>query len=144
MTDILDPAEPAHAKARELLETRLIAWITTIDRHGDPHAVPVWFFWHEERIVIFTRADTAKVAHVRRGSPVLVHLDSGAFGNEVVILNGTAEISDRDAASWVAELGDGYEKKYHEAMVDFGAGVDAILAEYSTVIVFTPERLMTW
>ncbi|KAA9157352.1 hypothetical protein F6B41_05835, partial [Microbacterium lushaniae] len=144
VSGVIDPHEPAHVKALQLLQERLIAWFTTVDAAGRPHAVPVWFFWHDGRIIVFSEADTVKVTHVRRGSPVLVHLDTGAFGSEVVILRGTATISERDAASWLAEFGEGYEKKYAAAIADYGMPLEGISATFSTAIVFTPERLQTW
>jgi PPOX class probable F420-dependent enzyme len=144
MTDVLDPGVPAHATALRLLDERIIAWFTTVDARGRPHAVPVWFFWHDGRVVVFSRHDSVKVAHVRRGSPVLVHLDTGRFGSEVVILHGTATVSDRDAASWLDDFREGYERKHAEAIADYGMPLDDIVATFSAAIVFTPERVLTW
>jgi PPOX class probable F420-dependent enzyme len=144
VAEIFRPDDPAHQKALRLLADRIIAWFTTVDADGKPHAVPVWFFLHDGRIFVFSRADTVKVAHVRRGSPVLIHLDSGAFGNEVVVLHGAAEVSDRDAASWLSEFRDGYERKYAEAIADYGQTLDQIVAGFPTAVVFTPERVLTW
>lgn len=141
---VFDPANPAHASALRLLEDRIIAWFTTVDAAGRPNAVPVWFFWHDGRVWVFTEPKTAKVANVRRGSPVLVHLETGRFGNEVVILHGSARIADEDAATAVAPFRDAYERKYADAIADYGMPLDEILATFSTVLVFTPERVLTW
>ncbi|GAA4383178.1 hypothetical protein GCM10023152_33530 [Agromyces bauzanensis] len=106
--------------------------------------MPVWFFWHDGRALVFSRPDAVKVEHVRRGSPVLVHLESGRFGNDVVVLTGTAQISSRSAAEVITEFRDAYESKYAEAITDYGMSLDAISEMFNTPIVFTPERLMAW
>lgn len=106
--------------------------------------VPMWFFWHDDRLLLFSRPDAVKVAHVRRGSPVLIHLEGGRFGNDVVVLNGTAEISNRSSAKTLADFRDAYEAKYTEAIADYGMSLDEIVELFSTAIVFTPERLLAW
>jgi PPOX class probable F420-dependent enzyme len=143
-TGILDPAKPEHEKALRKLERDLIMWFTTTSTDGRPHAVPVWFFWHEGAVLVFSRAEAVKVKHVRRGSPVLVHLDAGKFGNDVVVLNGTAEVSRRPAAQWITEFRDAYASKYDEAIEEYGMSLDDITATFDTAIVFTPERVTAW
>ncbi|WP_136709654.1 pyridoxamine 5'-phosphate oxidase family protein [Agromyces sp. H66] len=140
----LEPTTPEREKAHGKLERDLICWFTTTYPDGRPHAVPTWFFRHDERLFVFSRPDAVKVAHVRRGSPVLVHLESGRFGNDVVVLSGTAEISSRSTTEVLREFRDAYETKYAEAIADYGMSLDEIAELFSTAIVFTPERLMAW
>ncbi|WP_164515448.1 pyridoxamine 5'-phosphate oxidase family protein [Microbacterium sp. 10M-3C3] len=144
MAQRFDPSDAAQQAALELLRTRTIAWFTTVDRGGAPHAVPVWFFWHDGAVLVFSEDATAKVRHVRAGSPVLVHLETGRFGNEVLILSGAAEISERDSASWLTEFRDTYIAKYADAIADYGQPIDDIMRTFATTIVFRPETLLAW
>ncbi|WP_375383682.1 pyridoxamine 5'-phosphate oxidase family protein [uncultured Microbacterium sp.] len=142
---IFDIALPAHEKALRMLERDLIAWITTIDAQGRPHAVPVWFMWHGERVVVFSEPGTQKVRHIRAGSPVLVHLQAGGtFGGDVVILNGHAEISERPASEWLAGFRDDFVEKYEAAIADYGMPLEKITETFSAAIVFTPEAIKAW
>ena len=141
---LFDEDKPAHRMALEKLEHDVIAWFTTVDSEGEPHAVPVWFFWRDGRLIIFSEPDAAKVKHVRHGSPALVHLQGDRFGNEVVVLHGTAELSDRNAAEWVQDFGDAYAAKHAEAMDEFGVGLEGLVEQYSTVVIVTPTKLMAW
>lgn len=141
---LFDTNDPAHQKALGKLDRDVIAWFTTVAENGEPHSVPVWFLWHQGVLVVMSEPNAEKAKHVRAGSPVLVHLEGGEFGNDVVVLNGTAEISKRTAAEWLPEIADVYVEKYREAMEDFGMGVDEIMERYSTVIIVTPTRLMAW
>lgn len=143
-SELQGPTTPEREKARGKLERDLICWFVTTHPDGRPHAVPVWFFWHDDRLFVFSRPDAVKVGHVRRGSPVLVHLEGGQFGNDVVVLNGTAEISNRSSAETLADFRDAYQAKYAEAIADYGMSLDEIAEMFSTAIVFTPERLLAW
>ena len=145
MTSLLSSADPVHAKALTMLEHDLIAWFVTTAPDGSPRAVPVWFLWKDERMVIMSEPKTGKVAAVRRGAPVLLHLQAGGpFGDDVVILHGTAEISDQSMADWLTDNRDVYVAKYDEAIRDYGTPMDEIAEKFSTVIVFTPERIQAW
>lgn len=143
-TPLLDSNDPAHQKALGKLDRDDIAWFTTVAENGEPHSVPVWFLWHHGILLVMSEPHAEKVKHVRRGSPVLVHLEGGEFGNDVVVLNGTAEISKRTAAVWLPEIADVYIDKYRAAIDEFAMGVDAIMERYSTVIIVTPTKLMAW
>lgn len=141
---IFDESRTEHRKALRKLEHDLIAWFTTVSEEGEPHSVPVWFFWQHGRVIVLSEPNAMKVHHVRHGSPVLVHLESGRFGDDVVVLNGTAEISDRNAAQWFSEIGDAFGAKYSDGIEDFGMGLGPIAEKYSTVMVVTPTKLMAW
>ncbi|MFG6504347.1 pyridoxamine 5'-phosphate oxidase family protein [Microbacterium sp. P05] len=145
MSDILDLGGAKDEKARRMLETDEIVWFATVGRDGEPHAVPVWFYWFDGKVIVFSEPDTVKVKHVREGSPVLVHLQAGGpHADDVVILNGRAEISERDAASWLDEFGNAYVEKYADAVAAYGLPLQDIVSKFSTALVFTPQRALTW
>jgi len=141
---VLDPADPTHAGVLDRLATDVIAWFTTVRADGTPHAVPVWFFWHEGRALVMSEPDTAKVANVRRGSPVLLHLHTREDGDGVVILSGWAEVSERPASAWLPEIGEAYAAKYDAAMAAFGMGLEAIAEKFTVVLEVVPTRLQAW
>ena len=142
---LLDPHDEVHAKALGMLERDQIAWIVTTTASGEPRAVPVWFLWHEGRVVILTRPDSAKVAHIRRGSAVLVHLQAGGpFGDDVVVLRGPAVIADRSTREWLEETREAYVAKYAAAIEAYGMPLDDIAASFSTVIELVPEHVTAW
>ncbi|WP_052226619.1 pyridoxamine 5'-phosphate oxidase family protein [Microbacterium mangrovi] len=145
MTPVWNADDPAHAKARRMLEHDLIAWFVTTASDGSPRSVPVWFFWQDDRMLVVSEPDTLKVAAVRRGAPVLMHLQAGGpYGDDVVILRGRAEISPSPSADWLAANREAYVAKYGEAIDDYGMPLDDIAAKFSTLIVFTPERVQAW
>ena len=58
----LDPADPVHADVLARLASDHIGWFTTVRADGSPHAVPVWFLWHDGRVLEISDAYTAKYA----------------------------------------------------------------------------------
>ena len=140
----LDHTDPAQAAVLDRLGTDEIGWFTTVRGDGSPHAVPVWFFWHDGRVIVLSEPDTAKVRNVRRGSPVLLHLETAPGGDGVVVLSGRARISERSATEWLAEIGEAYEEKYRQAIAAFGMPLPDIAERFSTVLELTPTRLQHW
>ena len=140
----LDPADPVHADVLARLASDHIGWFTTVRADGSPHAVPVWFLWHDGRLLVMSEPRTAKVTNVRRGSPALLHLHTRDDGNGVVVLSGPAVISDRTAPQWLPEISDAYTAKYAEAMVAYGMELVAIAEKFHVVIELEPTDLQAW
>ena len=141
---VLDAADPVHADVLARLATDHIGWLTTVRGDGSPHAVPVWFLWHDGRLLVMSEPRTAKVSNVRRGSPALLHLQTRPDGNGVVVLSGPAVISDHTAPQWLSEIGEAYTAKYAEAMVAYGMGLEPIAAKFHVVIELEPTDLQAW
>ncbi|WP_322411738.1 pyridoxamine 5'-phosphate oxidase family protein [Microbacterium invictum] len=145
MAELFTPGDPVHEKAQHLLDSELIAWFTTVGEDGTPHAVPVWFFWHDGAVWILTRPDSVKARQVRRGSRALVHLNTqGRFGADVVVLSGSARIIDQSAAEWLITVREPWTEKYVEAIEDFGMPVDELVQQFEAVIRMEPEKLLAW
>ncbi|WP_392543900.1 pyridoxamine 5'-phosphate oxidase family protein [Oryzobacter telluris] len=141
---VLDPTDATHVAALERLGSDVIGWFTTVRADGSPHAVPVWFYWHEDRALVMSEPDTAKVRNVRRGSPALLHLHTRADGDGVVILEGSAAISERSSTEWLPEIGEAYTAKYAAAMEAYGMGLEAIAEKFHVVIEVVPTKLQAW
>ena len=141
---VLDPVDPVHAEVLDRLATDHIGWLTTVRPDGSPHAVPVWFLWHDGRLLVMSEPRTAKVTNVRRGSPALLHLHTREDGNGVVVLSGPAVVSDRTSTEWLPEIGEAYTAKYAEAMLAYGMGLEGIAAKFCVVLELGPTDLRAW
>ena len=62
---LLNPQVPGQAHVGQRLRDEPVIWLATTTRSGAPHAVPVWFWWSDPVVTLFTRPDTGKVAHLR-------------------------------------------------------------------------------
>ncbi len=141
---LLDPANEIDARAQARFDTEQIAWLGTVGRDGFPHAVPVWFLERNDRIIVLCPPASAKVRNLRENPRALLHLEGGPTGEHLTELQGTAVISRRPASEWMPELGSAYEAKYRSGLADIELTMDQMAQQYSTVIEFTPVKLIAW
>ena len=143
-TDVFDQQQPAHQKALAKLAGDQIAWLGSIRPDGRPHNVPVWFLWHEDQAIVFSETKTQKIRNLRHDSHVVLTLESGGDGSDVVILDGTATISDDDTTRWLARIGDAYGTKYAGGLAGLGMDLASMASKFDHVIVITPSKLTAW
>jgi PPOX class probable F420-dependent enzyme len=122
---------------REFLKKTLLARISTIDSHGYPHTVPVWFDVDGDDIIIISTRDTAKVRYIQanpKGS-VTIGGDSGDGGG--YLIKGQLTVEEDPDLRWMKQLTYRYEPK-EQAEKD--------IADWSTldmiIIRLKPERVL--
>ena len=139
-----DPANDVHSRALVRLASEQVAWFGTVGRDGFPHAVPVWFLWRDGRAIILSQPRTAKVRNLREHDRVLLHLEAGDDGEQLLVLQGMATISPDPATTWLDRIGDEYAAKYDEWMKRLDLPMARMAEEYTVVIEVAPVRLIAW
>lgn len=140
----LDPADPVHARALGRLAAEEIGWLGSIGRDGYPHAVPVWFVWADDAVVVFSQPPAAKVKNLRADPHALFHLEAGDDGEQLQVLRGLAEVSAEPTSAWMERVGEAYLAKYGEGIERLGSTPERFAAEYSVAIVLRPHSLIAW
>lgn len=134
---LIIPDGPFGQRVRRRLETETLAWLTTVRSDGTPQASPIWFWWDRETILIYSKDPTARLRNLARSAAASFHFDSNGHGGDIVILEGTAEVSDDPVATQVPE----YLKKYRSEISRIGHDPDTFAVAYPTPLRFTPMRL---
>ena len=98
----------------------------------------VWFLWDGETVLIYSRPDTAKLAHIAWNPRVSFHLDGDGKGGNIVVLTGSAAI---DKSAPPSNVVDAYSEKYRADIPRIGMTPESFAAAYSVAIRFTPEKL---
>lgn len=89
LLDRLTEADRQRVQAR--LAANLMLWLTTVRPDGQPVSVPVWFLAREDgTIVVYSRADKAKLANIAANPKVSLGLDVTDIGRNIVRLEGVA------------------------------------------------------
>ncbi|RZU66018.1 PPOX class probable F420-dependent enzyme [Microterricola gilva] len=140
----LDPADEVQGRAIARLERERIGWLTSMRANGFPHAVPIWFLWHDDELIVLSEPGAVKVRNIRGNPKVLLHLEAGANGDELTVLQGIAEISPDPTAAWVDRIGAAYGAKYTTGLADLNMTMRSMAAQYSAVIRITPTKLIAW
>ena len=135
---VIDPTTELGEAVTERLEDELIIWLTTIGTTGAAHPRPVWFLWEKDELLIYSKADGAKLRHIARDGRVALNFNTGEDGGSVAVINGLARIvADAPKATAVPA----YIAKYKSAIADIGLTPESFAAAYSVTIRVTPEKL---
>lgn len=124
------------------LRTELIMWLGTVRPDGRPHLVPIWFLWDGETILFFSQPKAQKVRNLRRNPAVMLSLDSADHGEDIVLIEGRAELIG-DPTLRSSKVPD-YIEKYRGLIAQLGWTPDTMAAEYSQPIRVTPLRFRAW
>ena len=93
-------------------------WVALTRTDGDPHAVPVWFWWDGEALYFTARAGTLKPVSLERRPAIVAHNGDGA---DPIIIHGTAKtVTDQGERDRVDAA---YQQKYVDPRSGAGARV---------------------
>jgi PPOX class probable F420-dependent enzyme len=129
--------------ARELLASRLIANLATVDADGSVHVVPLWFLWRAPHVLLPTSHATRKIRNLERDPRATIMIDDsrGGFDLRGITLVGEASI-DRGPAAVATN------REIHlKYLTEDGRGlpaVDCYLATDDVTIRFMPHRHTSW
>ncbi len=128
-----------HADQR--LRSNVIAWLTTVGANGRPYTSPVWFLWDGETILIFSQPDKQKVRNLRKNAQVTLALDDSKEGEDVVVVEGTAELLNDPNVSAIMPS---FVEKYGALIQSMGWTPESLAADFSQGIRVTPTKIRKW
>jgi PPOX class probable F420-dependent enzyme len=132
----LNTARDAHVNER--LNNDLITWLTTVRPDGRPHTVPVWFLWDGSTILIF-RAIKAKVHELKQNPNVTLALDPSKSGNDIVVVEGTAEPVDDVNLTVTLPA---FAQKYDALLKEMGWTAESMAPNYPHAVRVTPKKFL--
>lgn len=124
-------------RLRQRLEQETIIWLTTVGRDLTPQPNPVWFLWQDGTLLVYNRADAARVAHVRSHPRVAAHFDSGGRGADVQVITGDAVI---DESAPPPDENPAYLAKYRDDIARVGLTPAGFAQEYPIPMRIRPTR----
>jgi nitroimidazol reductase NimA-like FMN-containing flavoprotein (pyridoxamine 5'-phosphate oxidase superfamily) len=89
------------------LARETVYWVSTTSRLGQPHAVPVWGIWKQNKFYFETDPKSVKARNLSNSEHVVVHVQDG---NDTVILEGKARKEKRSEK--LSRLKKDYTRKY--------------------------------
>ena len=128
-----------HADQR--LRSNIIAWLTTVGANGRPYTSPVWFLWDGETILIFSQPDKQKIRNLRKNTQVSLALDDSKEGEDVVVVEGTAELLNDPNVSAIMPS---FVEKYGALIQSMGWTPEVLAADFSQGIRVTPTKIRKW
>ncbi len=138
---MLDLSSEWGRHAEQRLRSDKVAWLTTVGADGRPYTVPVWFLWEGNSALVFSQPNKQKVRNLRKNGRVTLALDDTKEGEDVVVVEGTAELLDDTDISTTLPA---YVAKYGEMIKDIGYTPEAMAAAYSVGIRITPMKIRSF
>lgn len=136
------------AEIWDFLAGQHVMRLATIDAHGDPHVVPMWYAIIGERLGVRSASDArTKVGNLLRTGRFAAVVDVGGEYSELrgVMLKGRASEADEETSEQIAT---GFANRYYDGAEDLSrlpAPVQEKLADLPfTYIVLEPEKLVSW
>ena len=139
---MIDPTTRAGARAAARLHRDLIVWLTTVTPDGQPQPSPVWFLADGDELLVYSRADTPRVANLRANPRVAASFDGDGGGGDVVVLEGEARITREQATS--ADVPEAYVAKHAAKLAEHGWTLESFLADYPVELRIRITRLRAW
>ena len=135
---MLDLTKERDAHIDERLRAELMMWLSTVRPDGRPHLVPVWFLWDGRAILIFSQPNQQKLRNLQHNPNVMVALDTAGQGDDVVMIEGKAELLNDPAVSAALPA---YAEKYKQRLELYGWTGEAMAQDYSQAIRITPTKI---
>jgi PPOX class probable F420-dependent enzyme len=125
--------------ARRLRDERLI-WLTTVDAKGMPQPTPVWFLWDEatSTILIYSRADAKRLAHIQQNPRVALNFDGNGSGGDIIVITGQAQVSSDDPPADQLPV---YVEKYGNFIARLYSTPAQFAAVYSVALRIHPHTI---
>jgi PPOX class probable F420-dependent enzyme len=114
-----------------------IGVVATASATGVPHAMPVWYFWRDGKVLFHTGGDSKKVRNLRANSRVSFVVDTKVAPYKVAVIEGVGR-----------ELPGDPQMAREMAIHYLGEKVGARYAEQSsgpgTLVEITPTKVISW
>lgn len=137
------PGDVADAGCRPSAEAALradpVAWLSSVQRDGNPHVVPVWFHWDGREIVAFSKPHARKVQNLRQHPHVMLAVGTPGPDFEVELIEAEAELPDAPAADLIPQ---DFATKYRDLLQRAGLTLQRYAEVYSQAIVLRPTRFL--
>jgi PPOX class probable F420-dependent enzyme len=133
---MLDLTQERDAHIDKRLRESLIIWLNSVRADGRPHSAAVWFLWDGSQILIFSQ-DNQKVRNLRQNPQVTLAVDDTKDGDDVVTLEGTAELVDDPT---IAPTLPAYAEKYADHLQALGWTAAQMGQRYHQVIRIMPTK----
>lgn len=99
--------------------------------------MPVWFLWEGGSVLLYSRPDKPKLRNIAANPRVSLHLDGDGGGGNIVVVNGSAAVTDDVPASQVPA----YVAKYAGLIERNGWTPDSFAADYSVPMRIVVDRV---
>lgn len=123
---------------QERLDREIVIWMTTVSPAGQAQSSPVWFNVEDDVIVVYSVANSPRTRNIAANPRVALNLNSSEIGDDLVIIEGVAEIVEGGPP---ADHDERYLAKYESELGTWNFTVESFTRDYPVRIHVSPTRL---
>ena len=129
-------------RSREFLVSQKILRLATIDPSGNPHIVPVWYMYDNNKFYIGTNTKTRKAKNIKKNSKVSFCIDVGIRSPNIIGIMGIGRAKLILKTEMVHPLAEKILLRYFKNLKNQSA--QQLLNQTDCIIEITPKKITSW
>lgn len=129
-------------KSEKFLRSQKILRLATIDGTGDPHIVPVWYMYWNDKFYVGTNTRTRKARNIRKNPKVSFCVDVGVRSPDIIGVMGTGRAKLILKKELVGSLAKKILLRYFKNMKNKSA--QQLFDQTDCIIQITPRKVTEW
>jgi general stress protein 26 len=129
-------------RSKEFLKSQKILRLATIGPSGNPHIVPVWYMYDNDKFYVGTNTKTRKAKNIKKNSKVSFCIDIGIKSPDIVGMMGIGRAKLILKADIVKQLAEKILLRYFKNMRNQSA--QQLLHQTDCIIEITPKKITNW
>lgn len=129
-------------RSKEFLKSQKILRLATIDPSGNPHIVPVWYMYDNNKFYIGTNTKTRKAKNIKANSKVSFCIDIGIKSPDIVGMMGVGRARLILRIDRVNLLAEKILLRYFKNLKNQSA--QQLLDQTDCIIEITPKKITNW
>jgi general stress protein 26 len=127
---------------KEFLQSQKVLRLATIDPSGNPHIIPVWYMYYNNKFYIGTNTKTRKAKNIKENSKVSFCIDIGIKSPDIFGIMGIGRAKLIIKTEKVNSLAEKILLRYFKTLKNQSA--QQLLNQTDCVIEITPKKITNW
>jgi general stress protein 26 len=129
-------------KNKEFLKSQKILRLATIDPSGNPHIVPVWYMYDNNKFYVGTNTKTRKAKNIKKNSKVSFCIDIGIKSPDIIGIMGIGRAKLILKTERVNLLAEKILLRYFKNLKNQSA--QKLLNQTDCIIEIIPKKITNW
>ncbi|MEO9277138.1 MAG: pyridoxamine 5'-phosphate oxidase family protein [Nitrososphaera sp.] len=126
----------------KFLNSQKILRLATIDKTGNPHIVPVWYLYQNDKIYIGTNTKTQKAKNIKKNPKVAYCVDVGINSPDIIGVMGVGRAKLIVEKTKVKSIAKKILRRYFSSLQNKSA--QQLLSDTDCIIEITPKKVINW
>ena len=128
--------------SKKFLKSQKILRLATIDPSGNPHIVPVWYMYDNDKFYVGTNTKTRKAKNIKKNSKISFCIDIGIKSPDIIGVMGIGRAKLILSPDRVELLAKKILLRYFKNLKNQSA--QQLLNQTDCIIEITPKKISNW